>query len=79
MIGLGAVINAAAVVLGSAIGILFRKGLKENMQSGLMSACGVAVMFIGMTGTLEGMLSVNNGNIESGGSLLLVFSLLLLQ
>ena len=42
------------------------------MQDTLTKACGVCVLFIGMAGALEGMLSVEGGRIVSGGSMLLV-------
>lgn len=77
MIGLGAIINTVAVIVGSAIGMFLKKGLKENIQRALMSGCGVATIFIGVAGTLQGMITVNDGAIETGGSMLLIFSLTL--
>ncbi|MDD5945940.1 MAG: DUF554 domain-containing protein [Clostridia bacterium] len=77
MIGIGAIINTIAVLAGGAIGILLRKGLKDNIQKALMSGCGLATIFIGTAGTLKGMLTVNNGVIETSGSMLLIFSLTL--
>ena len=77
MFGLGTLINTAGVVAGSAIGMVLRRGLKKEMEQSLMSACGVASMFIGVAGTLQGMLRVENGSIETQGSMLLIFSLVL--
>ena len=62
---------------GSAIGMVLRRDLKKEMEQSLMSACGVASMFIGVAGTLQGMLRVENGSIETQGSMLLIFSLVL--
>lgn len=77
MFGLGTIINALAVVLGSGLGLLFNKGIKERYQKTLMASCGVATIFIGITGTLQGMLTVNGDKIESQGTMLLIFSLVL--
>ena len=52
MFGIGTLINTAAVILGGIIGILLRKGLKENIRKTLMAACGVATIFIGVAGTI---------------------------
>ncbi len=42
-----------------------------------MAACGVSTIFIGVTGTLQGMLTVVDGKIETGGTMLLIFSFVL--
>ncbi|MGN0539134.1 MAG: DUF554 domain-containing protein [Candidatus Fimenecus sp.] len=77
MFGMGTLINTAAVILGGIIGILLRKGLKENIRKTLMAACGIATIFIGVAGTLEGMLTVKDGKIETQGAMLLIFSLVI--
>ncbi len=77
MFGLGTIINALAVIFGSTIGIVFNKGIKEKMQNTLMTACGVAVVFVGITGTLEGMLTIVDGKIQVQGTMLLIFSLVI--
>ncbi len=77
MFGIGTIVNALAVVFGSIIGIVFNKGIKDRFQNTLMTACGVAVVFIGITGTLQGMLTVVDGNIQTKGTMLLIFSLVI--
>lgn len=77
MIGIGTLINTATVIAGSAVGMLLRKGLKQELQDGLMTGCGVATIFIGIAGTLQGMLTITNGQIETQGSMLLIFSLVI--
>ena len=77
MIALGTLINTAAVIAGSAVGLILRKGLKEELQNGLMTGCGVATIFIGIAGTLQRMLTITDGKIETQGSMLLIFSLVL--
>lgn len=72
MFGLGTIINVAAIIVGGLFGILFGKFLKETHQDSLTKVCGISVLFIGITGALEGMLTVNNGVITSNGSLLVI-------
>ena len=77
MFGLGTIINTLAVVVGGLVGLLFKKGISERYEKTLMSACGISTIFIGITGTLQGMLTVNDGRIETGGTMLLIFSLVI--
>lgn len=77
MIGTGTLINTAAVVAGSAVGMLLRKGLRKELEGALMTGCGVATIFIGISGTLQGMLKIEDGAITTQGSMLLIFSLVL--
>ncbi len=77
MFGLGTIINTAAVIAGGILGLLVRNGLKEQLQKGLMQACGVASMFIGVAGVLSKMLVVHNNVIETQGTFMLIISLVL--
>ena len=77
MIGLGTIINTLAVVVGGLLGMCLKNGLKKNMQDILMQACGVATIFIGASGTLAKMFVIENGNISTQGTMLLIFSLVL--
>lgn len=77
MIGLGTIINGAGIMIGGICGLLFGKFLPERHQNGLYVACGISVLFIGIAGTLEGMLTVNGNGIESGQAMLLTISLAL--
>lgn len=77
MFGLGTIINTAAVICGGFLGMLFKKGIKEKVQKTLMAACGVSTIFIGIAGTLEGMLTTVEGNIKTKGTMLLIFSLVI--
>ena len=72
MFGLGTIINVAAIIVGGLLGILFGKFLKESHQDSLTKVCGISVLFIGITGALEGMLTIDGGVIKSSGSLLVI-------
>ncbi|NLY48725.1 MAG: DUF554 domain-containing protein [Clostridiales bacterium] len=75
MIGLGTLGNIALVLLGSTIGILIKGGLKQRFQETILKAMGLAVMFIGISGALEGLLSIEGNKIVSRNIMLMVVSL----
>lgn len=51
---LGTIVNAAAIVLGGAIGLLLKKGLPKKMADTLMIGLGLCTLYIGISGCLEG-------------------------
>lgn len=53
MIGIGTLINTAAVIGGGLIGVTLKRGIPEKHSNILMQACGVATIFIGASGVLE--------------------------
>ena len=77
MIGLGTLVNSAAIVLGGMAGLFFGNLLKERVQDTLNMACGVSVLFIGIAGAMEGMLSIDGGLITSGRAMPVVICLAL--
>ncbi len=68
MYGLGTIINTAAIVAGGVLGMLFGKFLKESTQDALTKVCGVSTLFIAISGTMEGMLTVEGSGLNSGGA-----------
>lgn len=68
MIGLGTTINSAAIAAGGIIGLFAGKLFKSDQQEALNKACGVSVIFVAVSGAIEGMLTVNGGRLSSGGS-----------
>ncbi|WP_125140318.1 DUF554 domain-containing protein [Clostridium transplantifaecale] len=77
MPGLGTVINCAGVIGGGILGMMIKKGLSERFQNILIQAVGLCVIFLGISGTLAQMLSVDGGVIVSGGTMMIIFSLAL--
>lgn len=77
MKGLGTVVNVLAILVGSGLGLLFRRGLKERFRDVMMQACGLATMFIGMAGAFEMIFSVEGGRLKSGATMLIVLSLVI--
>ena len=58
MSGLGTIINAAAITAGGAAGMLAGTAVKERYQETLNMACGVSILFLGIGGAMEKMLSI---------------------
>lgn len=69
---MGTVINCLAILIGGVCGLLFGKFVNPRLQDGLTKACGVSVLFIGIAGAMEKMLTVAEGGITVGGTMLLV-------
>ena len=51
---IGVITNAVAVVLGSALGLLFKKGISQKITDALMIGVGLCIICIGITGMLDG-------------------------
>lgn len=75
MPGLGTIINIAGILLGGLLGLCFGKLLKERHQQTLTRVCGVSTLFIGISGALEGMLTVEGNGVISGSAMLIVICL----
>ena len=74
---MGTIINAAAIVVGGVIGLVGGKRLPTRCQEMILRAMGVCVMFVGIAGTLEQMLVIENGTLTVRGTLMLVISMAL--
>jgi len=51
---LGTVVNAAAIVAGSLIGLLIKKGFSQKLADAVMVGLGLCILYIGIDGALEG-------------------------
>ena len=77
MIGLGTIINSAAIIAGGLIGHFTSKLFRQDQQDAVNKACGISVLFIAIAGAMQGMLHIDNGTILSGRSMLVVLCLAL--
>ena len=75
MIGLGTIINAAAIVAGGLAGHFTGKLFREEQQESLTKACGISVLFIAVSGAMQGMLQIDGDSLVSGKSMLIVLCL----
>ena len=75
---MGTLVNAIAVVAGSLIGLLIRRGLPERVEGAAMKLLGLSVLIIGFNGVVTSMVTVGaDGSLSSDGSLLLIASLVI--
>lgn len=51
---ISAVVNAAAVIIGSCIGLLLKKGIPDRFSDILMKGLGLCTVYIGVSGALKG-------------------------
>lgn len=77
MVGLGTIINVLAIIVGGILGLFFGKLLKKEAQDTLTVTCGIATIFVGISGAMEGMLSYDGSLIKSGKGMFVVVCLVL--
>ncbi len=77
MIGLGTIINTAAVLAGGLLGLLLKRGVATKFQTILMKALGLSTVFIGAGGVFQYLFTVENGALTTRGTMLLIFSLVI--
>lgn len=51
---LGVIVNTLTVIIGSVIGLLFKKGIPEKVTSAIMKGIGLCTLYIGISGSLKG-------------------------
>lgn len=50
----GVIVNVITVIIGSCIGMLFKKGIPERVSSAVMTGIGACTLYIGISGSLCG-------------------------
>ena len=51
---LGVIVNVITVIIGSLIGLLFKKGIPESVSTAVMTGLGACTLYIGISGSLVG-------------------------
>lgn len=74
MIGLGTIINVAAILVGGLLGLAFSRAISVRYQETLMQAMGVCVLFVGIGGAVQEMMAITSDGLKSGGTMMLVIS-----
>lgn len=78
MIGLGTLVNVAAVIAGGAVGTFVKKGLPERFKNIIVQAIGLSVLMIGISGVLQGMFkAVEGGKLDRLYIMTMIFSMII--
>ena len=75
MFGLGTLINMAAILVGGLLGRFVGKAIPKRVQDALYMVCGIATLFIGIGGAMQHMLTVENGILNTQGTMMMLLSL----
>ena len=75
MFGLGTLLNMAAIFVGGLAGRLVGKAIPKRVQDTLYMVCGISTLFIGIGGCMQHMLIVENGSLNTQGTMMMLFSL----
>lgn len=78
MIIQGSIINAGLIILGSLLGIIIKDKLKDRFKTIIMQSLGLAVIIIGLSGTLSSVFSISkSGKVETNFIMLMIICLVL--
>lgn len=77
MIGIGTIINSAAIVCGGIIGLFGGRFMQPRYQETIQRTCGICVLFIGIAGAMEKMLQISGNSLSSGYSIFITVCLVL--
>jgi len=75
MIGLGTLVNVAAIIAGGAAGLILKRFLSTRITDTITNAIGFAVMMVGIGGTLSNSFTIVDGYISTQFTLLMIISL----
>ena len=77
MPGIGTLIDMSGIVAGGMTALVFGKLFSDSIKEMLMTVCGISVFIIGITGIMQGMLTVSGGAVAVNGTIELLISLVI--
>ena len=77
MTGLGTIVNMGAILAGCAAGVLLKSGIPKTIQDTITKAVGLCVMFVGLSGALSGMFFIENGELVTQDTMVMIFSMVI--
>lgn len=75
MPGLGTIVNVIAIVLAGIIGCVAGERISPRFQDMLLKSAAIAVLFLGLGGTMAQMLQFKNGSFSTQGTMMMIGSL----
>ncbi|MCL2425782.1 MAG: DUF554 domain-containing protein [Oscillospiraceae bacterium] len=75
MIGLGTIVNIATILVGGALGLVLKRVLAKRIMDTVMQGISLAVIIIGISGTLAAAFTIVDNDIVSGHVLIMIVSL----
>lgn len=77
MKGLGTILNVLCILIGGVFGLLFGKKIKKQLQETLLMLSGIVILFIGISTTLQYMFVIENNQLQTQGTMMMLVSLIL--
>lgn len=74
-VGIGTLINVGFILIGGIAGAVGGRFMNERLQDALMKATALCILFVGVGGTVEHMMTVNGAHLVSGGTAMMLVSL----
>lgn len=76
MIGLGTIVNCAAIAAGTTIGVFLKGGMPKRFETTIMQGLGLCTFFIGIGGAVCGFVAISaDGTLSTQHTMLLVLSM----
>ncbi len=76
MKGLGTIVNVLAIIVAGGLGVMLRGKLRTRYQEMLLQVVGIGVIVYGGWSLWDGLMVLQTGQLETTGTILVVFSLL---
>ena len=77
MHGMGTILNVVLIICGSLLGLFIRHRMKENLKETLMMVCGIIILLLGMSGTMQYMLVIVSDSLHTTGPMMMIISMVL--
>lgn len=74
---MGTLINVAAIVVATLLGLIFKKGISERIQKAIMFALGLGLIAVSTGWFMRDFLVIDGSSIRTEGDLLVLLSLVI--
>ena len=74
---LAVILNSGLIIIGTVIGLVFRKLIKPELTNSILKVLGVVVLIMGVVGIIKAMLYIEDGNLKSKLDLFLLVIIVL--